>query len=96
MVSDKGGWYYWKCGGRASLNYLLERDMLRHRFPFPVGEDTPQTTLSHPWLGPQEGTIARPRGPQGGPGLYARASAVEGEKGGGKGRGSRGGGLGRQ
>ena len=27
-------------------------------------------------LGPQEGTIARPRAPQGGPGLYARASAV--------------------
>ena len=48
MVSDKGGWYYWKCGGRASLNYLLERDMLRHRFPFLAGEDTPQTTLSHP------------------------------------------------
>ena len=52
MVSDKGGWYYWKCGGRASLNYLLERDMLRHRFPFPVGEDTPQTPLSHPYGGP--------------------------------------------
>ena len=30
------------------LNYLLERDMLRHRFPFLAGEDTPQTTLSHP------------------------------------------------
>ena len=30
------------------LNYLLERDMLRHRFPFLAGEDTSQTTLSHP------------------------------------------------
>ena len=48
MVSDKGGWCYWRCGGRAPLNYLLERDMLRHRFPFLAGEDTPQTTLSHP------------------------------------------------
>ena len=35
-------------GSRAPLSYLLERDMHRHRFPFPVGEDTPQTTLSHP------------------------------------------------
>ena len=27
---------------------LLERDMHRHPFPFLAGEDTPQTTLSHP------------------------------------------------
>ena len=48
-------------------------------------------------LGPPGGGASRPRGPQwGDPGLYAGASVVEGEKGGGKGRGSRGGGLGRQ
>ena len=35
-------------GSRAPLSYLLERDMHRHRFPFLAGEDTPQTTLSHP------------------------------------------------
>ena len=49
MVSDKGGWCYRRCrkkpktenrcGGRAPLNYLLERDMLRRPFPFPAGED---------------------------------------------------------
>ena len=55
MVSDKGGWCYWRCGGRAPLNYLLERDMLRHRFPFLAGEDTPQTTLSHPLVTPKGG-----------------------------------------
>ena len=48
------------------------------------------------WV-PQEGGASRPRDPQqGGPGLYGGDSVVEGEKGGGKGRGSRGGGLGRQ
>ena len=36
-------------GSRAPLSYLLERDMHRHRFPFLAGEDTPQTTLSHPY-----------------------------------------------
>ena len=42
--------YFWlrSLGSRAPLSYLLERDMHRRPFPFPVGEDTPQTTLSHP------------------------------------------------
>ena len=46
------------------------------------------------WV-PQEGDTSRPRDPRG-PGLYGGDSVVEGEKGGGKGRGSRGADLGRQ
>ena len=35
---------------RWHVPHLLERDMLRHRFPFLAREDTPQTTLSHPFI----------------------------------------------
>ena len=45
---------------------------------------------------PQGGHLPSSGAHQGVPGLYGGASVVEGEKGGGKGRGSRGGGLGRQ
>ena len=55
VVSSSTRWLATKAAGAIGgaeagllLNYLLERDMLRHRFPFLAGEDTPQTTLSHP------------------------------------------------
>ena len=50
-------------GGRAPLSYLLERDMHRRPFPFLAGEDTPQTTLSHPYSGSGGLCVIHPAAP---------------------------------